>query len=85
MVNGGELGGWTATGTTIVKRLPRRRVYIGQTDVHSGNRGIWHSEPSLARLDVSDGLVKAAGARGGEALTSGFDRVPSTLGRNPAI
>jgi hypothetical protein len=59
-------GGWTGVCTTMVKRFPRRRVYIGQTGVHSGNRGIWHSEPRPAWLDVSEGLAKATCARGGE-------------------
>jgi len=52
MINGGELGGWTGVWTTIVKRLPRRRVYIDQTMVHLGNRGIWHSELIPARLEM---------------------------------
>jgi hypothetical protein len=54
-----------------VTRLPRRRVYIGQTGVHLGNSYIWHSEPTLAPLDVSDGLVKATGATPGETDEAG--------------
>jgi len=44
---------------------------VHRTGVHLGNRGIWHSEPRPARLDVSESLVKATGAIGGETDEAG--------------
>jgi len=58
-----RLGGWIGVCTTIVKRLPRRRLFIGETGDKISNRGIWHSELITARVE---GLLKAPGARGGE-------------------
>ena len=53
---------------TIVKRFPRRRMYIDHTIVHLGNRGIWHTKLIPARLE---GLMKAPGARGEETDETG--------------